>query len=394
MLSRSPVASVFLASLTFVFSQALQAQSTALKPEDIYKTSSPSVVLIEVYGSDGKVAGSGSGFLVSSDGKILTNYHVIQHTKQATVRLANEDAYDTVEVIDVDKRKDIALLKIKAVSLPFLKLGHSNSAQVGDKVYALGNPLGVFQNTLSDGILSGIRQMDGYKLFQISAPVSHGSSGSPVFDSSGEVIAIVEATLSGGQNLNFAIPIDYAAGMLSSNQTHPLETFYEPEEPEKATETKAVASDSKTPLSPQPPSSPSPTPSQAFQQDTITYISNKMGIWTKPDAETELGPPVDRRDGVFRNEVVSDIYKYNLPFSNFGTVELSISRTTGKLVAAYFYYRTSVSWAQVEAKLGKNYKKVKLPKGQPGEGYLYQFGQRQTYILVDSAGIVRNVGVW
>jgi S1-C subfamily serine protease len=93
-------------------------------PGDIYKTAGPSVVLIETYGEDGKVSGSGSGFLVSADGRILTNFHVIAHTKRATVRLANEDAYDTVRVLNVDKRKDIALLKIDAVSLPWLKLGH------------------------------------------------------------------------------------------------------------------------------------------------------------------------------------------------------------------------------------------------------------------------------
>jgi S1-C subfamily serine protease len=130
----------------------------------------PSVVLVETYGDDGKVSGAGSGFLVSADGKILTNFHVIAHTKRATVRLANDDAYDSVSVLDVDRRKDIALLKIKAVDLPYLKLGHSVSAQVGDKLYTLGNPLGALQNTLSEGLLSGIRQMDGYKMFQLSAP--------------------------------------------------------------------------------------------------------------------------------------------------------------------------------------------------------------------------------
>jgi S1-C subfamily serine protease len=83
----------------------------------------PSVVLIETYGDDGKVSGSGSGFLVSADGQILTNFHIIAHTKRATVRLANEDAYDYVGFLDVDKRKDIALLKIKAVNLPYLRLG-------------------------------------------------------------------------------------------------------------------------------------------------------------------------------------------------------------------------------------------------------------------------------
>jgi len=85
------------------------AQST-LDPGTLYKQASPAVVLIEALGSDGKVASTGSGLLVSADGKLLTNYHVIAHTKQATVRLANGDAYDLVEVIAVDKRKDIAFL--------------------------------------------------------------------------------------------------------------------------------------------------------------------------------------------------------------------------------------------------------------------------------------------
>ncbi len=372
--------------------QTVQSSPTTLGPGDIYKMSSPAVVLIETYGEDGKVSAAGSGFLVSANGKILTNYHVIAHTKRATVTLANEDAYDSVEVIEIDKRKDIALLKIKAVNQPFVKIGHSGGAQVGDKLYTLGNPLGVFQNTLSDGILSGIRQMDGYKLFQISAPISHGSSGSPVFNSSGEVIAIVEATLSEGQNLNFAIPVDYAAGMLDSTQTRSLESIYEPEAPEKAADSKPATSNAPAATAMQPASAP--VPSQAMKTDLITYVSTKMGVWTKEDAEVELGPSVDRRDGVFNNAVVSDIYKYNTSFSTFGTVELSISRSTNKLVAAYLYYRNVVSWEDVRQKIGKDYKKVKLPKGQPGEGYLYQFGARQLYVLVDSAHNVRSVGVW
>jgi len=126
---------IFLAP-SVLCSQAIQPQEKAAG--EIYRLSGPSVVLIEMYGDDGKVSGSGSGFLVSSDGRILTNFHVIVHTKRATVKLANGDAYDSVTVLDVDKRKDIALLKIKAVNLPYLRLGHSFSAEVGDKLYTLG----------------------------------------------------------------------------------------------------------------------------------------------------------------------------------------------------------------------------------------------------------------
>ena len=160
--------------------------------------------------------------MVSADGKILTNYHVIAHSKQATVRLANKDAYDGVGVLDIDKRKDIALIKIKAVDLPFLALGKSCAVDVGDTVFSLSTPLGMLQNTLSDGIVSGIRLGDGYKYFQISAPISHGSSGGPIFNSNGEVIGIAVATIEEGQNLNFAVPIDYAKGMLTSTEMRTL----------------------------------------------------------------------------------------------------------------------------------------------------------------------------
>ena len=116
------------------FPSLLYSQSSSqsqMAASDIYKSASPSVVLIETYGEDGKVSAAGSGFLVGASGEILTNYHVIAHTKRATVRLANDDAYDDVTVLDIDKRKDIALIKIKAVGVPYLKLGRSGSLQVG-----------------------------------------------------------------------------------------------------------------------------------------------------------------------------------------------------------------------------------------------------------------------
>ena len=371
-------------SLSFLLPISVHAQASQTAPVrsggEIYKAAGPSVVLIETYGDDGKVSGSGSGFLVSADGRILTNFHVIAHTKRATVKLANDDAYDTVNVLDVDKRKDIALLKIKAVDLPYLKLGHSNSAQVGDKLYTLGNPLGVFQNTLSEGLLSGIRQMDGYKMFQLSAPISHGSSGSPVFNAQGDVIGIVEAQISEGQNLNFAIPIDYAAGMLDSRELQPLSAFYEPEETKQPPQPTAKEETSAA------------SPSASIKQDAVTYIGSKVGIWTKEDAEVELGKPVDRRDGIMNNTVVGDIYKYASPVPSFATIELNISRANKKLVAAYFYYAGIVPWKTVEGNLGKNFKKEKGPNGRPI--YLYQFQGRIVSVMVDSANNIYNIGTW
>lgn len=367
----------------FFFSPArnIIQQSPTITASELYKAASPSVVLIETYGEDGKVSGAGSGFLVSANGKILTNYHVIAHSKRATVRLANEDAYDDVSVLDIDKRKDIALIKIKAVGLPFLKLGHSGSLLVGEKLYALGNPLGIFQNTLSEGIMSAVRQLDGYKMFQLSTPISHGSSGGPVFDSSGNVVAIIEATSEEGQNINFALPIDYALGMLDSTQSRSLESIYEPEQKSPAA---PIQTASATP--------PAAEPTAAIKSDVLTYLGGKIGVWTKEDAEIELGHPIDRRDSIVNGSVVGDIFKYNSPAPNFASVELNIDRNTKKLTAAYFYYSSVVSWNTVRQKLGKGYKKQKLPNGRPA--YLYMFQNRQVNIIVDSANNVVNIGVW
>jgi hypothetical protein len=100
------------------------------------------------------------------------------------------------------------------------KLGDSESVQVGQKVFVIGNPLGL-QNSLTDGIVSAVRQFDGVRLFQISAPISPGSSGSPVVDLNGDVIAIAVGKWRGGENLNFAIPINYARGLISMNPGTP-----------------------------------------------------------------------------------------------------------------------------------------------------------------------------
>ena len=352
-----------------------QQQHNVVCAADVYKMASPSVVLIEVY-DDGKVSGSGSGFIVSADGAILTNYHVIAHTKHATVRLANGDAYDDVSVLDIDKRKDIALIEIKAVDLPPLKLGHSSTVQVGDTLYALGNLLGIFQNTLSEGILSAIRQGDGYKYFQLSTPISHGSSGSPVFDTQGQVVGIIEALLEEGQNLNFAIPIDYAAGMLGSLAPRSLESIYEPPEPGQPSASVGAA-----------PGAAAAQPTEALKSDALDYLVQKIGVWAEGDAEKEFGQAYTRRDGVLNGAMVSDVYKYKSPTAGFSDVELSFDRQSGKLVAAYLYPQSLVAWQTIRGKLGSHYMKRKVHM------YIYQMGQHQT-VLVDSGGNVVSFGVW
>src|SRR5690348_5063228 len=121
MLSKAALIVVLTSTQTLACSLVFsQTPPLATPAADLYKKASPAVVLIDIYDAKGEVSGKGSGFLVSAEGAILTTYHVIAHTRQATVRLANEDAYDAVDVLEVDKRKDIALIKIKGFGLPYL----------------------------------------------------------------------------------------------------------------------------------------------------------------------------------------------------------------------------------------------------------------------------------
>src|SRR5208283_4582800 len=111
------------------------------------------------------------------------------------------------------------------------------------------------------------------------------------------------------------------------------------------------------------------TPSASIQQDSITYLASKIGIWSLADAEVELGKPFARRDGTTGGVVCCDVFRYYSPTSTFRSIELSIHRGSKKVVAVYFHYSASVSWKDIEQSLGRNYNKTKLPGGQ--SDYLY-----------------------
>lgn len=375
----------FLVVLLLFGSSICKGQTPPLSAADIYKKTSPAVVLIETYNLKGEVSGAGSGFLVSADGVIVTNFHVVAHTKQATVRLANQDAYDTVEVLDVDKRKDIAVIKIKAVSLPYLTLGQSAAIEVGQPIFSLSNPLGELQNTLSQGIVSGIRQGDGYHYFQITAPISHGSSGSPIFNSSGEVVGIAVATIEEGQNLNFAVPIDYARGMLSPSQPRPLETIYEPE-PEKST--------------PVPGSTPpnasaagiivAPTPSNEMKNGSLVYIAARIGKWSEQDAAKELGSPVRHRPFYDPQQtIIGDIYAYPDPTKSMREFELAFDNKTN-LLTNVFGYPLNMTWEQCKQLWGENASNAKKPDGT----HFRLYKDRHLNVLLDKSDKVISLGIY
>lgn len=204
-----------LAALLAAAPAAAQAPKTMTVAE-LVRTVKPAVVYIATYDAKGQQEGLGSGFVVDASGVVVTNLHVIQGAKALSVKMADGEVYDKVEIVDYDARRDIAVLKVKPYGrLPTVSLGDSDRVEIGEDAVAVGNPKGM-EHTVSSGLISAMRQDEGYKLIQISVPISPGSSGGPLFDRQGRVIGITTAQLRGEgvQNLNFAVPINYAKPLI------------------------------------------------------------------------------------------------------------------------------------------------------------------------------------
>jgi serine protease Do len=157
----------------------------------------------------------GSGFIISADGYLLTNAHVVDGADEITVRLTDKREFKA-KVIGTDKRTDVALIKIEAGGLPVVKLGDPNKLKVGEWVLAIGSPFG-FDNTVTAGIVSGkgrsLPQENLVPFIQTDAAVNPGNSGGPLFNMRGEVVGInsqIYSRTGGYMGLSFAIPIDIA----------------------------------------------------------------------------------------------------------------------------------------------------------------------------------------
>src|SRR3990170_6403836 len=190
------------------------SSARAQTAQEIAKRAFGSAVLLVMQDANGQPLSLGSGFFVR-DGEIATNLHVVEGAAKGYAKLVGANTkYDIDGITAVDAERDLVVLKISAARSQLLELGNSDAVQVGESVYAVGNPQGL-EGTFSQGIVSSIREVGADKLLQITAPISPGSSGGPVLNAKGEVIGVSVATFSGGQNLNFAIPSNYLKALIT-----------------------------------------------------------------------------------------------------------------------------------------------------------------------------------
>lgn len=196
---------------------ALSVSTTAQSPQSSQRKDIPtiareaekSVVSVVVRDKRNREIAQGTGFFVTGDGRAVTNYHVIRDGASAIVKFS-EGAFFEVEGISAfDVDRDLAILKVIGRHFSPVQLGDSEKVRVGEEVIAIGNPLSL-EMTVSSGIVSAIRTADSENrtFIQTTSPISPGSSGGPLFNSKGQVVGITTAYVRGGQNLNFAIPIN------------------------------------------------------------------------------------------------------------------------------------------------------------------------------------------
>lgn len=200
--------SVFL-SLLFAAS-TIVVQGQDYLPE-LVRRIKPSAVAIETFDGKGETVARGSGFFVSFD-KIITNRHVIERASRVELQLSNGRKYPAKGVVAVDGEGDLALIQVEvprefAMPLPIIQ----RVPLEGESVVVIGNPFGL-EGSVSNGIVSAVREISGYgRIIQITAPISPGSSGSPVVNMLGQVIGVAALQAAEGQSLNFAVPSERIA---------------------------------------------------------------------------------------------------------------------------------------------------------------------------------------
>ena len=166
-----------------------------------------SIVVIVTYNKEGSMIGQGTGFFVNKEGDVITNFHVLEEASRAVIRTTDGKEYAVQKVLAEDREGDLIRVSVEISEEAVRPLPISTRLpEVGEKVIVIGTPLGL-DKTVSDGIVSAVRDIPAFgKIIQLTAPISPGSSGSPVINMKGEVVGIATFFVVAGQNLNFAIP--------------------------------------------------------------------------------------------------------------------------------------------------------------------------------------------
>lgn len=180
----------------------------------------PSVFLLTIYDHNDKAIFTATGFILTKDGKIATNHHVIERAFRVEAKASNGAKYGVLGVISEDKKSDLVILKLDGIDFKPIALGTSRSIEVGQRLIVIGSPRGL-EGTLSEGIVSALRDESEKtsRIIQMTAAISPGSSGSPVLNRSGKVIGIASAQIQNGQTLNFAVAVDALSELLRGAET-------------------------------------------------------------------------------------------------------------------------------------------------------------------------------
>jgi S1-C subfamily serine protease len=216
-----------LASLTTLSAQSPPSSDITT----IFQAATKASVVVVASDASGKPFSQGSGFLVSRDGKVITNLHVVQGAASAVVKFPDGAFYEVEGFLGADTSMDIVVLMLRTSSkeFPFLRFADVDQVAIGQHVIAIGSPMSL-ENTVSDGIVSAIRpardldpRLDpNLRVFQTTSPISPGSSGGALLNMHGEVIGVTSFGIESGQNLNFVIPISYAKPLMETDRAKVL----------------------------------------------------------------------------------------------------------------------------------------------------------------------------
>ena len=197
---------ILITIVSFFASQSIV--NANLTTSQIAKKYSSSVVTIIALDENEQPISLGSGFFINKNGDIATNHHVLKGSVKAIIKTVNGEKGEILYVKSYNMELDLLIGETSLSNVQPISYGDSDAITVGEDVVAIGNPAGL-EGSISKGIISGIRKVKKFKYIQITAPISPGSSGGPVFNLAGKVIGIATSYLDLGQSLNFAMPVNY-----------------------------------------------------------------------------------------------------------------------------------------------------------------------------------------